>query len=196
MINRVRDKLHSNYTIIPNDLFNGELTPKAISIFCYLLSRPDNWKFNIEEITRHFKAGKDTIRSAIKELEEKNLLIRVRIKDEKGKFSYMEYILYPTEEDITKYKSDKLYEPLKNNYGFCECNSSENPTSENPHMENPTSENPTMDILGENTDNIDNLSIVGKSDIGNSHTNNTEYNKTEFCFSRAYSCSIFKKIER
>jgi len=180
MINRVRDKLHGNYTIIPNELFNGELTPKAFSVFCYLLSRPDNWKFNISEISTRFKAGKDTIRTALKELEEKNLLIRVQIKDAQGKFSYVEYILYPTEEDLAKYKPNKMYDPIKPQYNFVDESVSKNPTSEKPTSEKPTSENPTSVFLRKNADNIDNLSDIGKSDIGNSDPNNTEYNNNEY----------------
>jgi len=99
MINRVKEKMNNNFTIIPNEVFNGELSHKAIGIFAYLLSRPEDWKFNIPEIQKHFKIGRDAIRSALKELEDSKMLLRKQNKDEKGRFGKIDYILYPNEED-------------------------------------------------------------------------------------------------
>ena len=105
MINRAKEKLHKNFTIIPNEVFNGNLSPKAIGIFAYLLSKPESWKFNEIEIQKHFKAGKDLIKSGLKELEKNKMLLRKKIRDKKGKFIKTEYILYPNDEDFKESNS-------------------------------------------------------------------------------------------
>ena len=99
MINRVKQKLEDHFTLLPNELFCGELSPKAIGIFAYLCSKDDSWQFYLKEIKGHFNIGLSSLRSGIKELEDEKMLLKIRHNNSKGKI-YYEWILYPTEEDL------------------------------------------------------------------------------------------------
>lgn len=66
--------LHSRFTQIPNELINDEqLSPAAKGVYCYLASKPEGWRFTIDEISSHFSKP---IRAAIHELEASRWLLR------------------------------------------------------------------------------------------------------------------------
>ena len=100
MINRVKEKLFDNFTLLPNELFNGELSAKAVGIFAYLCSKDEDWVFYQKEIENHFNMGASAVASGLKELEEAGLLLRYRMRDDKGRLGKNIYILYPTERDF------------------------------------------------------------------------------------------------
>jgi hypothetical protein len=102
----------------PNDLLNNKyISLKAKGLFGYIQSKPDGWKFSIENIARQNKESLAAISSGIKELETFGYLERVKYQNQKGHWG-IEYILHDT--------------PII-----------ENPTFENPMQENPISENHT-----------------------------------------------------
>ena len=98
MINRIKQKLNKDFTILPNEVFNGNLTAKAIGIFAYLCSKDDDWVFYQTEIEQHFKMGITAVSTALKELEDNGLLLRYRER-KSGKLGNMVYILFPNEDD-------------------------------------------------------------------------------------------------
>ncbi len=71
------------------------LSLKAKGLLCQLLSLPDNWNFSETGLTKVVSDGRDSIRSAIKELEGAGYLHRERIR-EKGKMGKMIYHIYET----------------------------------------------------------------------------------------------------
>lgn len=84
--NTLRKPLFS-FSSIPNSvILDCNLSAKAKGIFVYFLSRPDGWKFYASEIVKHFADGKDSIRSGIKELCDKEYLRVIRVKNEQGQF--------------------------------------------------------------------------------------------------------------
>ena len=108
-MNTLRNKLTKNYTIVPNSIFSDtNITGKAKSIFCYLISKPDDWQFYVDEITKNFKESKGAIQSGLKELEKYGYLIRRRQFSSKGKISSMEWIMQlpSTENHQTENPSD------------------------------------------------------------------------------------------
>ncbi len=105
-------KIETKYGIAPNRLLNkGEASLKAKGLFTFLQSKPDGWSFSVERISKQNSDGKDSIRTAIKELENEGYLKRKAIKDKEGKWIGYDYIL------------------------------SEKPLSENPTTDKPTTEN-------------------------------------------------------
>lgn len=83
-----------NFTHIKNDIFDSGLSAKAIGLFCYLWHLPDNWHFYVEEIATHFKDGKDSIQTGLKELQQAGFLTRVQSKDDTtGKFKRFDWKL-------------------------------------------------------------------------------------------------------
>lgn len=84
-----------NFTVIDNRyLRRNDLSWKAKGILTYILSLPDDWVININEIQTHSTDGKASFRSGWNELKDKGYVERyaVRSKDNK-KISYWETIV-------------------------------------------------------------------------------------------------------
>ena len=149
----------SNYTVMSNHhLIDRDLSFKAKGLMSYMLSRPDDWDFTIEGLSRLNKDGVDAIARIVRELEAHGYLERNRLRDSKGAFGMMEYILH--EQPIPE-------KPIRENPGL------DNPGLDIPGQENPGQENP---ILGNrrqlNTDRRN--TGEEKKDIKNTESSTTD----------------------
>ncbi len=107
-----------NYTIMSNHHFKEKgMSLKAKGLLSLMLSLPDDWDYSIMGLVKLSKDGKDSVMTALKELEQFRYLTRTRIQDEKGKFAGYDYDIYE--------------EPQ-----------SEIPYAENPNTDKPNAENP------------------------------------------------------
>lgn len=76
-------------------LQDDRLSWRAKGLLAYMLSMPDDWQFYVNELHKHAKDGKDSTRSALKELEQYGyLVIEKNNRSEKGKFSTNNYFLH------------------------------------------------------------------------------------------------------
>lgn len=101
------------YTNIPNSIFmNKNLSNKAKGLLCTLLSLPPHWKFTEQGLVTLSKDGRDSVRSALKELETTGYVHREkeRVRNEKGQLKGIIYHIY--EEPFTP----KMDENGKVNY--------------------------------------------------------------------------------
>ncbi len=88
------NKISGSFVIIHKGYIqNPNLSAKAKGIMTYLLSLPDDWQIHINELVKHFKDGRSSIASGLKELEQEGYLTKNQKRDEKGKFIGYEYIL-------------------------------------------------------------------------------------------------------
>jgi len=115
----IRVKKNKNYTVICNEcLQRPDISLKAKGLFAYLMSLPDNWKIHKKELVNHFKDGTTSINSAFKELEKAGYIITKHIRDKKGRFADVEYIIKESINPITENLiSDSLIsenQPLQN----------------------------------------------------------------------------------
>ena len=114
----IRINKTSDYTIMSNNHFKErEMSLKAKGLLSLMLSLPDNWDYSIAGLVTLSKDGRDSVISALTELEELSYLKRTQDLDEKGRF--------------------KGY-----NYEVFEHPYAENPFTENPYTEKPNTENP------------------------------------------------------
>lgn len=91
----VRIEKNKNYTTIANYLFKDkELSLKAKGLLSLMLSLPEDWDYTIEGLTKLSKDGRDSVSSALKELEEHGYLSRYRLKDDKGRLGDSCYTIY------------------------------------------------------------------------------------------------------
>lgn len=87
---------NKGFTIIQNEIINsGKISLKALGLFLYLKSKPEDWRFSTIRIQKDFSDGLFAIRKAMKELEEVGLLERKKTKNEKGQFE-INYIFNET----------------------------------------------------------------------------------------------------
>lgn len=90
----IRVQKTANYTVMSNHhLRNKELSLKAKGLISLMLSLPPEWDYSVQGLVSICKESHTSVRSALKELEEHNYLIRQRKNSEKGYFVY-EYTLY------------------------------------------------------------------------------------------------------
>lgn len=65
-------RVQNRFGVVPNDLLNDKtISLKAKGLFAYIQSKPDDWDFSSERIALDHTDGRDSVRSAIIELEKK-----------------------------------------------------------------------------------------------------------------------------
>lgn len=126
----IRVEKNRDYTVMSNHHFrNRNLSLKAKGVMSLMLSLPDGWDYTVAGLAKLSKDGIDSVRSALKELEEEGYLIMTRERDAKGKLGKAAYVL------------------------------SENPILENPILENPILENPILEKPTQLNTNVSNTNI-------------------------------------
>ena len=138
----VRVHKNANFTIMSNHHFKEKkMSLKAKGLLSLMLSLPEDWNYSISGLVTLSKDGKDSVMSALGELETFGYLERTRMINSKGQFSGIEYNIY--EEPQTK-----------------------NPVEDNPILDNPilgytNAENPLQ--LNTNKLNTNNNKIIKES---------------------------------
>ncbi len=101
-----------------------ELTWKAKGLLAYMLSMPDDWTFYDTELEKHARDGKDSLKSAIKELKLMGYMKRYRKRNSEGKLDWETSVFE------TPYR-DKPY--------------MDKPLVDKPYMDKPSMDKPSMD---------------------------------------------------
>lgn len=84
-----------NFTIMSNYHFKEkDMSLKAKGLLSLMLSLPDDWNYNISGLVKLSKDGKDSVMSALGELEKFGYLRRDRTIDNKGRFSGIIYNIF------------------------------------------------------------------------------------------------------
>ena len=107
----------ANYTVMSNHHFKEKgMSLKAKGLLSLMLSLPDDWDYSISGLATLSKDGKDSIMSALAELEKFGYLSRARITNEKGQFAGVEYNIYeiPQEKKPNTDKPNSATEELEN----------------------------------------------------------------------------------
>lgn len=94
---RIKKKYTKGFTTINNDILSDtELSFKAKGLFSYLWSLPDDWVYYETEVAKHSTDGRGSVRSGLKELEEKGYLKRERERNDKGQLVNADWQLADT----------------------------------------------------------------------------------------------------
>lgn len=140
----------NRYGVIPNLLLNNDnITLKAKGLYAYIQSKPDSWDFSLEKIASQCKEGVDSIRNAVRELEEAGYLIRKNYQNELGQWDCDYYL----------YDRPRKPEPL-----IKETESKDQSTQKEPYRCLPNTDYPNT----ENTHTI--VNKISKKDINNIYT--------------------------
>jgi len=109
----VRPFENGNFTQVSNSIVNDtRLDLKEKGLMLHILSKPDGWFLNVDEIAKNNRDGKRAIYSGIKKLKELGYIELKADHDEKGKFKRWEYIIKPL--PSTQTENDGSY-PLIHN---------------------------------------------------------------------------------
>lgn len=88
----LRKKQRQNYTVIDNEILADEkLSWRARGIAAHLLTKPDDWKINMDYLYQSAPEGRQAVRTAIAELATHGYLKRVK-KSENGKVKTVTYL--------------------------------------------------------------------------------------------------------
>lgn len=111
-----------NYTVLSNYHFKEKkMSLKSKGLLSLMLSLPDTWNYSVSGLAALSKDGKDSVMSALAELEDFGYLKRTRLTNDKGQFAGVQY-------DIFEQPQPK--EPI-----------AANPIQEKEKAENPSAEN-------------------------------------------------------
>ena len=133
-----RVERNTGYTVMSNHhLRNKALTLKAKGLLSQMLSLPEGWDYTLAGLSHINRESIDAIRTAIWELEKAGYIVRRQGRDEKGKMTAIEYIIYEQPQPSSDTEPGLDYPMLENP-------TPGNPILENPISDKPTSENPTQ----------------------------------------------------
>lgn len=91
----IRTEKNKDYTVIANFALNdNNLSLKVKGLWAYIMTKPDKWNINGRGLAEQLKESRPTINTILKELEEHGYLQRGVVRENNGKFSQSENILY------------------------------------------------------------------------------------------------------
>ncbi len=133
-----RVERNTGYTVMSNHhLRNKALTLKAKGLLSQMLSLPEGWDYTLAGLSHINRESIDAIRTAIWELEKAGYIVRRQGRDQKGKMTAIEYIIYEQPQPSSDTEPGLDHPMLENP-------TPGKPILENPISDKPTSENPTQ----------------------------------------------------
>ncbi len=81
-------KINVPFTQVANSVLNDpKITLKAKGLFAYIYSKPHGWEFSSKRMANDSKDGRDSVRSAIAELETAGYLTRKKLSSGRVRYS-------------------------------------------------------------------------------------------------------------
>ncbi|MQY78383.1 MAG: hypothetical protein GH151_04190 [Bacteroidetes bacterium] len=103
---RVKKDRNNPYLIMNKTVLEDKrLSLKAKGLCCYLLSKPDNWYVNTNEIVLNSSNGLKSIWSAIKELIKYGYMYKHQFRSDNGQFHSYNYLIFEKPESPESKKS-------------------------------------------------------------------------------------------
>ncbi len=94
----------ADYTVMSNcHLKDRRLSYKAKGLMSEMLSLPPDWDYTLSGLAVIAKDGVDSVRTAVRELEKYGYLVRFQKRDQRGRMSANEYIVYENPDQNPNY---------------------------------------------------------------------------------------------
>jgi len=91
----LRVEKNKNYTVMSNyHLKDKNLSLKAKGLLSIILSLPEEWNYTTRGLAAICKEGVDCIGATLRELENAGYIERNQLRDERGKITDTEYVIY------------------------------------------------------------------------------------------------------
>ena len=133
----------ANYTVMSNThLKDRRLSYKSKGLLSVILSLPPDWDYTITGLSVIAADGVDSVKTAVRELEQYGYVTRTQLRDERGRMAQNEYRVYENPADNPDYVSD---ENVSENKPSCVSRKSKRVFSVSPSAENPSADTPTED---------------------------------------------------
>ena len=155
----------ANYTVMSNThLKDRRLSYKSKGLLSVILSLPPDWYYTITGLSVIAADGVDSVKTAIKELEQYGYVSRTQLRDERGRMAQNEYRVYENPTDNPDYVSPEKGAPDDNaaehkpNKSVPKKKSKRNfsvsPLAENPSTVTPIADNTQADTIKKLNKNI------------------------------------------
>lgn len=87
--------IEKHFFIGSNDFARDPLiSPRACKVYIYLVSHSEGWEVTVRTVAKATGMGKNTVAAALQDLEQAGFIKRTRVKDEKGLFAGVEYLIF------------------------------------------------------------------------------------------------------
>jgi hypothetical protein len=104
-----------NYQTIPRELiFDSSLSDRARFVFCFMVSKPDDWQFFLEPMAKELGYSVETLRKYIKELVESGWIVKGEQERDKGVFGATSYTLRANKKSCTENTDTEIFRHGKN----------------------------------------------------------------------------------
>lgn len=104
-----------NFQNIPRELiFDSSLSDRARFVFCYMVSKPDDWQFFLEPMAKEIGYSVETLRKYIKELVESGWIVKGEQERDKGVFGATSYTLRTNKKSCTENTDTDFFRHGKN----------------------------------------------------------------------------------
>jgi hypothetical protein len=153
-----RVEKNKNYTVMSNHhLKDKSLTLKSKGLLSMILSLPDEWNYTTRGLAAICKEGVDCIGASLRELEAAGYLERNQLRDDRGRITDTEYVIYefPQDRPPKDPNTGKPDTPLPH---------TGSPHTENPYMDEPDTENPAQSITNINKSQNEKNPYVSSTD--------------------------------
>jgi len=106
MLERAPRPTDSFASIRNEALQDKRLDLKSIGLLVNMLSRPPGWRISSERLTQEVKNGRDSVRSALKELEQYGYIKRARKRTSDGRWEWTHYVTDDPDQTIDGFSGD------------------------------------------------------------------------------------------
>lgn len=116
MKNIIRVKKETGYVVIDKTFLDDKnLSWKAKGIMAYMLSKPDDWTFYLDELMKHSTDGRASFRSGFKELQDKGYVQRVQKRQADGTFNWETIVYERPHTDFPQVDNPSMEKPQVDN---------------------------------------------------------------------------------
>lgn len=121
MIFRTDKDKNNPYVVLNKGFLNNKtMSWKAKGLLAYLLSLPDDWEINLEDLQKRSTDRRDSIRTAFVELKKNGYVVVNPIKN-KGKFKGVDYIVYEVPKNLEPEKIEPMFEEPVSQNMYYQC---------------------------------------------------------------------------
>jgi len=100
------------YTVVNNTFINdNQLDAREKGLLLVIMSKPDNWDMSVEGLRSFCADGTTSIRKGIQRLEEHGYLLRLNVRNARGNFGSMPYVVFERPLPEEK-RNNPAYNPL------------------------------------------------------------------------------------
>lgn len=115
MGNVIKVRHDGGWSAIPNALIEArDVSWRAKGVWSYMYSRPDGWEIREADMIVRSTDGRDSVRSAIRELEDKGYLTKTHDRSN-GRFTHITYELHVPSPDSPSPENPSTVEPSPDN---------------------------------------------------------------------------------